>query len=110
MVYKPVFMKKIAIVALLVALGACHMQKQVARQTAPAPAPVVTPVAPATTVSGELQQGQEMFTASCGRCHKLPNPAAFNAGQWTKIMEKMGPKAKLTAEQQQLVYKFVTHI
>jgi mono/diheme cytochrome c family protein len=97
-------MKKFMIVAILVVLGACHSQKNLTKQ------PSVTPAAPAPASVSELQQGQEMFQANCGRCHKLPNPSAFNAQQWTKILEKMGPKARLTADQQQLVYKFVTLI
>ena len=57
----------------------------------------------------ELKQGHNLFGDKCGSCHKLPKPQSFNSEQWTKILEKMGPKAKLDKAQVDLVYKYVVN-
>jgi hypothetical protein len=57
----------------------------------------------------ELQQGKEIFSGKCGGCHKLPNPEKYQPQVWTKILEKMAPKAKLTVDQKELVYKYVSN-
>jgi hypothetical protein len=57
----------------------------------------------------ELQQGKEIFSTKCGRCHKLPNPEKHQPEEWTNILGKMAPKAHLTAEQKALVFKYVSN-
>lgn len=57
----------------------------------------------------ELQQGHDLFQNKCGKCHKLPKPDKHSKDDWTKILEKMAPKAKLTAEQHDLVFKYVVN-
>jgi hypothetical protein len=57
----------------------------------------------------ELQQGHDLYTSKCHKCHGLKNPEKFSAEQWTKILEKMGPKAKLNKDQVSLVYKYVVN-
>jgi hypothetical protein len=57
----------------------------------------------------ELQQGKEIFSNKCGRCHKLPKPEKHMPEEWTKILEKMAPKAKLTPDQKALVFKYVSN-
>ncbi|MFZ4707113.1 MAG: c-type cytochrome [Bacteroidales bacterium] len=57
----------------------------------------------------ELQQGKEIFSSKCGRCHKLPKPENRQPQEWTKILEKMAPKAKLTADQKALVFKYISN-
>jgi len=62
-----------------------------------------------TASLAELQQGKEIFSAKCGRCHKLPKPEKHQPEEWTKILEKMAPKAKLTADQKALVFKYISN-
>ncbi len=57
----------------------------------------------------ELQQGHDLYSSKCGRCHSLKKPSSRTAAQWTKILEKMGPKAKLSKDQTALVYKYVVN-
>ncbi len=57
----------------------------------------------------ELQQGHDIFVKSCGKCHKLKKPDSRTAQEWTKVLVKMGPKAKLSKEQTALVYKYVVN-
>lgn len=62
-----------------------------------------------TATLAELQQGHDLFKEKCGRCHKLPKPGKYNPEQWTKVLAKMGPKAKLSSDQVALVYKYVVN-
>jgi len=55
----------------------------------------------------DLAAGRAIYIEKCGSCHRLQQPKKFNADAWTKIMDVMAPKAKLTAAQKDLVYQFV---
>jgi len=57
----------------------------------------------------ELQQGHDIFQSQCCKCHKLPKPTSHTNPEWTKILEKMAPKAKLTTEQSDLVFKYLAN-
>ena len=59
------------------------------------------------TYEAHLAQGAAIFTESCQNCHELPKPNEHNEQQWSKIMDRMAPKAKLTDEQKQLVFQYV---
>ncbi len=71
--------------------------------------PKATTAAPAaaTSTAEQIAQGKTIFENSCGRCHKLPDPAAHTSVQWVGIMNSMAPKAKLTDEQHQWVYDYI---
>lgn len=62
-----------------------------------------------TASLAELQQGKEIFSGKCGGCHKLHKPEKYQPEDWTKILEKMAPKAKLTTDQKALVFKYVSN-
>lgn len=94
-------MKPTIVIILLLAFAACTTQIYV---------PSEANVNKRQTASlEELTQGHKLFGDKCGRCHKLPNPPKYNSDQWTKILEKMGPKAKLDKSQVDLVYKYVVN-
>ncbi|REC48217.1 c-type cytochrome [Chryseobacterium pennipullorum] len=67
------------------------------------------PAIPGTAFSTaeQIAQGKTIFENSCGKCHKLPDPASHNPVQWVGIMNSMAPKAKLTDEQHQWVYDYI---
>lgn len=65
---------------------------------------------PAVSTAEQLAQGKTIFENSCGKCHELPNPTAYNSVQWVGIMNSMAPKAKLTDEQHQWVYDYVVSV
>jgi len=94
-------MKPILIALLFVASVACTTQLYTPSEKN------VNKVAPASLA--ELQQGHDLFQNKCGKCHKLPNPAKHSKDEWTKILAKMAPKAKLSSDQSDLVYKFVVN-
>lgn len=51
----------------------------------------------------QIAEGKAIFTANCGKCHGLKEPESKTAAQWTPIMKKMIPKAKLNDEEGKLV-------
>lgn len=55
----------------------------------------------------KIDEGKVIFTGNCGKCHKLPPTEKFNNVQWTKIMKRMAPKAKLNEQDAELVRAFV---
>jgi cytochrome c5 len=94
-------MKPLLIALLFVASVACTTQIF---------APTEANVNKVETASlAELQQGHDLFQNKCGKCHKLPKPGKHSKEEWTKILVKMAPKAKLTTEQSDLVYKYVVN-
>ena len=54
-----------------------------------------------------LKKGADLFNLRCGKCHDLPAPSEFTATDWKPIMERMAPKAKLTAEETNWVLAYV---
>jgi len=62
-----------------------------------------------TATLADLQQGHDIFSAKCGRCHKLPKPEKRVPAEWTMVLEKMAPKAKLTPEQKAFVFKYLSN-
>lgn len=93
-------MKKImAVASAAVLLASCT----------PKAATATTPVA-ATSTAEQIAQGKTIFENSCGRCHKLPDPASHTSVQWVGIMNWMAPKAKLTDQQHQWVYDYIVSV
>jgi mono/diheme cytochrome c family protein len=58
-----------------------------------------TPIARAGGVVDEKDTGKKLYTVKCARCHKLYDPAKYNAENWNTWMEKMRRKARLNDEQ-----------
>lgn len=46
-----------------------------------------------------LNQGKEIMNVQCGSCHKAKDPLKYDEASWTKHMNRMVPKAKLTEDQ-----------
>jgi cytochrome c5 len=68
----------------------------------------------ATNVSGDvtleqLKEGKTLYTTSCNRCHALYMPKNFTREQWTKNLNRMAPKAKITETQKAAIYSYLTH-
>lgn len=51
--------------------------------------------------------GKGLFDAKCGKCHVYKQPELFTAERWTRIMERMAPKAKLTEDEKTSVVAYV---
>lgn len=52
-------------------------------------------------------EGKTIFMEKCGRCHKYRLPETRTADKWTKVIDKMAPKAKLNDDQKEAVLAFV---
>jgi len=94
-------MKPILIALVFVASVACTTQLYVPTEAN------VNKVEPASLA--ELQQGHDLYQNHCGKCHKLAKPGSHSRDEWTKILGKMAPKAKISTEQSDLVYKYVVN-
>lgn len=59
-----------------------------------------------TTVE-ELKQGRELYVANCGCCHNLYKPSQYDQSNWSRILDKMQPKAKINDAQRQLIETYL---
>ena len=62
----------------------------------------------ATVSNAQFSAGKTIYEAKCGNCHKLKDPAKGNMTQWTKWIDRMAPKAKLTDEEKQQVTDYIS--
>jgi nitrate/TMAO reductase-like tetraheme cytochrome c subunit len=56
----------------------------------------------------ELERGREQYAARCSSCHNLYLPDEFPAAKWPRILDDMGPRAGLSAEQRRLIECYLT--
>ena len=56
-----------------------------------------------------LVKGKDLYVNNCASCHELYNPSRFSPKRWTSILEEMQPKAKITNEQKDLIYAYLTN-
>jgi mono/diheme cytochrome c family protein len=56
----------------------------------------------------DLTEGRKIYTEKCGACHNLKKPKKYTSQQWTKILDKMQPKAKISDKQRDLVFLYLT--
>ena len=61
-------------------------------------------------LENNLVQGKQIFENSCSKCHDLPKPSQHSTEEWVGIMNAMAPKAKLTKEEHQLVFNYVSTV
>jgi nitrate/TMAO reductase-like tetraheme cytochrome c subunit len=52
-------------------------------------------------------QARQLYLSKCADCHSYPDLAYYEAGEWPKIMERMGRKAKVTPAEAELLLRFV---
>ena len=55
----------------------------------------------------QVAQGQTIYTANCGKCHKLIDPASKSLDKWNAVLPPMIKKAKLSDDQGELVRAYV---
>jgi cytochrome c5 len=108
---KPPLSFPAAVGLLLFALGAavvgCYPK------AGPAPGPVsANGVTSASTrwpgaTAASLAAGHDLFLAKCNGCHAYPDLAAVRNEEWQGIVESMGKKSHLDADQRAEVLQFV---
>jgi|JI61114BRNA_FD_contig_41_2654662_length_647_multi_3_in_0_out_0_1 cytochrome c5 len=62
----------------------------------------------ATVTNEQFLAGKAVYSAKCGNCHKLKEPSRGNMTQWTKWIDRMAPKAKLTEDEKAQVTAYVS--
>lgn len=67
-----------------------------------------TPVVIEVPLTAELAEGKTLFVNNCAKCHDLYNAKDFNAEQWKPIMLSMQIKAKISDEEREKIYAYLT--
>jgi mono/diheme cytochrome c family protein len=88
-------MKKILIVVSLVIIVASCAHKTTPPNTGTAMA------------SEDRDAGKQIYTAKCGRCHGLKDPANYSSDEWVSLVNKMAPKAQLNDTEKANVLAYV---
>lgn len=55
----------------------------------------------------QLSSGQQLYASSCGTCHKLFKTEAFTDVKWHGILNRMIPKAEVSAADAALIRAYV---
>jgi cytochrome c5 len=53
------------------------------------------------------ERGRFIYESSCNRCHALYMPMSFRAEEWPFYVRKYGRKARLSAEERDLVMAYL---
>ena len=61
-----------------------------------------------TTQNQQLLQGRKLYIKFCSGCHNLHLPNEYNAEKWKMNLDEMQTKAKITDEEKQLIYLYLT--
>jgi len=86
-----IFSSIVFLFLLIICIASC------AKKTTPTATVIVAQ--PKASLVINIEEGQRIYQASCGRCHRLPSPAEFTQHQWTPIMDRMCRKARFTENQ-----------
>ena len=101
---KYLYMKRIFLFSVLATgIVACTSQKTNKGTT------TQTPIQVTTSANENMAQGKVLYENNCGKCHGLPAIEKFNDEKWKSVVDWMAPKAKLTTQQADLVYLYVSN-
>lgn len=95
-------MKKIAVLFVLMAFVACT---KLIVPTQP-DADYAAQSFPGTSLE-DLNQGRLLYKDNCGKCHLLKKPSSRTEEEWRKIVPKMAKKAKIDAQKEDLILRYV---
>ncbi|WP_235922453.1 c-type cytochrome [Flavobacterium difficile] len=82
-------------------------------QSAKGDAPVVAvplevPEEKAEVTAEVLAEGKNLYGTNCAKCHKLYDAKSFTAEEWTPIVMRMQKKARISDEQREKIYAYLT--
>lgn len=60
-----------------------------------------------TVNTSDMEHARSLYVNRCGSCHALNDPQNYNVPEWRQWMQRMAPKARLDAEQQQAVLGYI---
>ena len=55
----------------------------------------------------ETAEARKLYNAKCAKCHKFYDPAKYDGAEWNRWMAKMNKKAKLKADQAELLGRYL---
>lgn len=55
-----------------------------------------------------LAEGKSLYGMNCAKCHKLYDSKDFTSEEWTPIVMRMQKKARLSDEQREKIYAYLT--
>ena len=99
----------IGLFALAITYG-CTAKKAVVHSKQEAPVAVVAEEASSKiAITAEtLAEGKSLYGMNCAKCHELFDPKSFNAEEWKPIVLRMQPKARISDEQREKIYAYLT--
>lgn len=98
-------MKKILIISIISILVYACSEKTTSSVTKSS---TIIKTESASVTHEQFLNGKLVYEMKCGTCHKLKDPARGNMTQWTKWIDRMAPKAKLTEEEKNQVTAYVS--
>lgn len=70
---------------------------------------MVKPVNESPKITSEtLAEGKSLYGMNCAKCHELYDAKTFNAEEWTPIILRMQKKARISDEQREKIYAYLT--
>jgi len=88
-------------IVLVVVIVACSPK---VNTTTNAPTPVTDRV-----ILARITEGKSIYESNCNKCHALFNPGKFTETEWTKYLNVMAPKAKVSNEQKDAIYAYLSN-
>ncbi len=67
----------------------------------------VTETSPISNIEYNETVAANLYTNRCGTCHELQAREKYTAKQWERIVPDMAKKAKLDANQESMILKYV---
>ena len=56
-----------------------------------------------------VNTGKEVYSVKCSKCHEAHATKEYNEAKWVKIVDWMGPRAKLEANDKEAVLAYVKY-
>lgn len=70
---------------------------------------VVKPIEEKLVVTAAvLSEGKSLYGMNCAKCHKLYDAKSFTAEEWAPIVLRMQKKARISDEQREYIYAYLT--
>lgn len=66
------------------------------------------PASPDAAKQQQLLSGRKLYADHCSNCHNLHLPKEYDATGWKKQLDDMQVKAKITDEEKQLIFEYLT--
>lgn len=58
--------------------------------------------------SAKIAEGKTIYENACNKCHGLFEPSKHTDEEWINTLSRMAPRAKLTNDQHQMVYDYLS--